>query len=205
MISTESTNIIHIIKQLYGESILSEARHLERTRTKHAKYTDHLRFSLRCHHNNLIPKDLHFKSRINTSRSKQILDTASCQLLQERININHSQRNRLKINIDQQTQHLQSTLNLQHFEELHNLHNKTYSREMEEAKERHLKKYTTLSAQDQQNQIAELQNQITIDKSKWVVNLSAKTLSPHEKDLLKNSLNFLVTPKNIPTKDTCQS
>ena len=181
MISTESTNIIHIIRQQYGESILSEARHLERTRIKYAKYTNHLRFSLRCHHNNLIPKDLRLKSRIKTSRSKQILDRASCQLLQERININHNRRNRLKTNIDQQTQHLKSTLHLQHFEELHNLHNKTYSREMAETKERHLKKCMTLSTQDQQKQIAELQNQITIDKSKWVVNLSTKTLSPHEK------------------------
>ena len=172
MISTESTNIIHIIRQQYGESILSEARHLERTRIKYAKYTSHLRFSLRCHHNDLIPKDLRLKSRIKTSRSKQILDRASRQLLQERININHNRRNRLKINIDQQTQHLKSTLNSQHFEELHNLHNKTYSREMAEKKERHLKKYMTLSMQDQQKQIAELQNQITIDKSKWVVNLS---------------------------------
>ena len=121
--------------------------------------------------------------------------------MQELININHNRRNRLKVNIDQQTQHLKSTLYSQHFEELHNLHNKTYSREMAETKERHLKKYTALSTQDQQKQIAELQNQITIDKSKWVVNLSTKTLSPDEKDLLEKGLNFSVTPKNIPTKD----
>ena len=141
------------------------------------------------------------KKRIKTSRSKQILDRASRQLLQERININHNRRNRLKISIDHQTQHLESTLHPQHFEDLHNLHNKTYSREMAVTKERYLKKYTTLSTQDQQKQVAELQNQITADKFKWVVNLSTKTLSPHEKDLLEKGLNFSVTPKNIPTKD----
>ena len=70
---------------------------------------------------------------------------------------------------------------------------------MVETTECHLKKYTTLSAQDQEKQIAELQNQITIDKSKWVVNLSTKT-SSHEKDLLEKGLNFSATPKNIPTK-----
>ena len=140
MISTESTNVIHIIKQQSGESILSEAKHLERAGIKYFKYTNHLRFSLRCHHNNLIPKDLCLKGRIKTSKSTQILDRASCQLLQERININHNRRNRLKINIDHQTQHLKSTLHPQHFEELHNLHNKTYSREMAVTKERHLKK-----------------------------------------------------------------
>ena len=206
MISTESINIIHIIKQQYGESILSEARHLERTGIKYAKYTNHLRFSLRYHQNNLIPKDLCLKNRIKTRRSKQILDRASRQLLQERININHNRRNRLKISIDHQTQHLKSALHPQHFEDLHNLHNKTYSREMVVTKERHLKKYTTLSTQDQQKQVAELHNQITVDKSKWVVNLSTKTLSPYEKDLPEKGLNFSVTPKNYSNKrHRCQS
>ena len=220
MISTESTNI-HIIRQQYGESILSEARHLEGTGIKYAKYTNHLRYQnnlvpkdlrlksriktsrstqilerasrqllqerININHNrrnrlninidhqtqdlestlhnmpniptiydspqnNLIPKDLRLKSRIKTSRSTQILERASRQLLQERININHNRRNRLNINIDHQTQDLESTLHTQHFEELHNLHNKTYSREMAVTKERHLKKYTTLSTQDQQKQ-----------------------------------------------------
>ena len=58
----------------------------------------------------------------------------------------------------------------------------------------------TLSTQDQQKQVAELQNQITADKSKWLVNLSTKTLSFYEKDLLAQGLKFLVTPENIPTK-----
>ena len=69
-------------------------------------------------------------------------------------------------------------------------------------KERHLKKYTSLSTQDQQKQVAELQNQITIDKSKWVINISTKTLSPHEKDLPERGLNFFRSlQKNIPTRD----
>ena len=42
---------------------------------------------------------------------------------------------------------------------------------------------------------------MTTEKSKWVVNLSTKTLSHHEKDLLEKGLNFSVTPKSIPTKD----
>ena len=67
-------------------------------------------------------------------------------------------------------------------------------------KERHLRKYTTLLTQDQQKQVEELKNQITIDKSKWVVNLSTKT-SPHEKDLPEKGLHFSGTPNNIPTKD----
>ena len=72
-------------------------------------------------------------------------------------------------------------------------------------KERHLKKYATLSTQDQQKHVAELQNHITIDKSKWVVNLSTKALSPHEKDLLQKGLNFSVTPKISQQRHCFQS
>ena len=41
---------------------------------KYSSYTNHLRFSLRCHHNKILPKDLQLKSRIKTERSKTILE-----------------------------------------------------------------------------------------------------------------------------------
>ena len=50
----------------YGETILA----------KYSSYTNHLRFSLRCHHNKILPKDLQLKSRIKTERSKIILQRA---------------------------------------------------------------------------------------------------------------------------------
>ena len=38
-------------------------------------------------------------------------------------------------------------------------------------------------------------------KSKWVVNLSDRTLSPGETSLLEKGLNFAVTPSTLPAKD----
>ena len=63
---------------------------------KYSSYTDHLRFSLLCYHNKILPKDPQLKRRIKTERSKIILHPAGKLLLQERIHINHVIRDRLK-------------------------------------------------------------------------------------------------------------
>ena len=68
---------------------------------KYSSYTNHLQFSLRCHHNKILPEDLQLKSRIKTERSKIILQRAGKLLLQERIHINHVTRDRLKNSIKQ--------------------------------------------------------------------------------------------------------
>ena len=39
-------------------------------------YTNHLRFSLRCHHNKILPKDLQLKNRIKAERSKAVVARA---------------------------------------------------------------------------------------------------------------------------------
>ena len=76
--NTEQTskNIFTYIKTHYGETILAKIRKLENTMIKYSSYTNHLRFSLRCHHNKILPEDLQLKSRIKTERSKIILQRA---------------------------------------------------------------------------------------------------------------------------------
>ena len=76
--NTEQTskNIFMYIKTHYGETILAKIRKLEKTMIKYSSYTNHLRFSLRCHHNKILPKDLQLESRIKTERSKIILQRA---------------------------------------------------------------------------------------------------------------------------------
>ena len=63
---------------------------------KYARH-NHLRFSLHCHNNKILPKDLQLKSRIKTERSKIILQRAGKLMLQERIHISHIIRDRFKI------------------------------------------------------------------------------------------------------------
>ena len=180
---TDSTNlnIFRIIQQQYGETIFHKCTTLEKTRLKYARYTNHLRFSLRCHHNNLIPNDLYLKSKLKTPKSKQILERASHQLLQERIHINCNRRNRIKTSLDKQTDHIQSILQPEHYNQLVTYHNNTYENETRKVKNRHLKKFNNLLKKHQHQQPP---TENTIDKSKWIVNLSSKTLTPAEENLV---------------------
>ena len=68
--NTEQTskNIFTYIKTHYGETILAKIRKLEKTMIKYSSYTNHLQFSLRCHHNKILPKDLQLK-RTNDGKS----------------------------------------------------------------------------------------------------------------------------------------
>ena len=59
-----SENIFTYIKTHYGEAILAKIRELEKTMIKYSRYTNHLRFSLRCDQDKVLPKDLQLKSRI---------------------------------------------------------------------------------------------------------------------------------------------
>ena len=168
---TESTNlnIFRIIQQQYGETIFHKCRTLEKTRLKYTRYTNHLRLSLRCHHNNLIPNDLYLKSKLKTPKSKQILKRATHQLLQERIHINHNRRNHIKTSLDKQTDHIQSILQPEHYNQLVTYHDNTYENETKKVKNRHLKKFNNLLKKHQDQQPP---TENTIDKSKWIVKVS---------------------------------
>ena len=76
-----SKNIFTYIKTHYGENILAKIQKLEKTMMKYSSYINQLRFSLRCHHNKILPKDLQLKSRIKAEQSKIILQRAGKLLL----------------------------------------------------------------------------------------------------------------------------
>ena len=65
-------------------------------------------------------------------------------------------------------------------------------------KNRHQKKFNNLLKKHQHQQPP---TENTIDKSKWIVNLSSKTFTPEEENLPQNGLNYSFTPQTIPTAD----
>ena len=65
-------------------------------------------------------------------------------------------------------------------------------------KNRHLKKFYNLLKKHQHQQPP---TENTIDKLKWIVNLSSKTFTLAEENLLQNGLNYSITPQTIPTAD----
>ena len=97
---TDKRNIFTYIKTHYGEAILAKIRELEKTMIKYSRYTNHLRFSLRCDQDKVLPKDLQLKSRIKIEWNKTTHCTGKL-LSQERIHINHVTRDRVSNSIEQ--------------------------------------------------------------------------------------------------------
>ena len=138
-VNTEQTskNIFTYIETHYGETILADIGKLEKTMIKYSSYTHHLRFSLRCHHNKILSKELQLKSRIKTERSKIILKRAGKLLLQERIYINHVIRDRLKNSIEQLKGKILESITPEEFHLVENIHENSFKKSFELTKKRH--------------------------------------------------------------------
>ena len=138
--NTEQTskNIFTYIKTHYGETILAKIRKLEKTMIKYSSYTNHLRLSLCCHHNKILPKDLQLKNRIKTERSKITLQRAGKLLWHERIHINHLIGDRLKNSIEQLKDKI---LTPEEFHLVEKIYENFYQKSFELTKKRHIPEF----------------------------------------------------------------
>ena len=185
------------IKTHYGETILAKTRKLEKTMIKYSSYTNHLRFSHRCNHNKILPKDLQLKSTTKTKQSKIILQRAGKLLLQERIHIYHVIRDRLKNCIEQLKGKILESITLEEFDLVEKIHENLYKKSFDLTKKRHIPKFDELISK---NKITQSATNIT-DKKKWVSNMSSRQLTHIETSLLAKGLNFSITSKAWPNKD----
>ena len=78
-------NLHHYIRSNFGQDALKLVQNLEKTVRKVANYRNHLRFTIRCYHNNLTPKSLHLSSPIKGYKASRILHRAEKYLINERI------------------------------------------------------------------------------------------------------------------------
>ena len=165
---------------------------------KYSSYTNHLRFSLCCHHNKILPKDLQLKSRIKTERSKIILQRAGKLLLQERIHINHVIRDRLKNSIEQSKGKILESITPEEFHLVEKIHENLYKKSFELTKKRHIRKFNELISK---NKVTQSSATNITDKTKWVINMSSRQLTHYETNLLAKGLNLSITSKTLPNKD----
>ena len=202
-IESTNTNILKVIKEQHGASTLSQCRKLGKTELKYARYTNHLQYYLRRLHNNLIPNDLYLKPKPRGPKSRKILDKDSRLLLQNRIHENHYIRKKLQLSIKQTTDNLLDTLTQEHVTQMQEIHSRTYKHKHEETKTQHRKKFNTLYQKRKDNQQKEINEKTTttINKSKWIINLSTYNITEYERELLEIGMNNSVTPAALPTID----
>ena len=98
---------------------------------KYSSYTNHLQFSLRCHHNKVLPKDLQLKSRIKTEQSKIVLQWAGKLLLEEWIHVNHVMCDRPKNSIKQLKGKILESITPEEFHLVEKIHENLYKKSFE--------------------------------------------------------------------------
>jgi hypothetical protein len=72
-----------------------------------------------------------------------------------------------------------------------------FEREFTKTKQRQREKLQRLKQKTEESGLSTT----SIDKNRWVINVSRHTLSPAEKSVLEKGLNFAVTPQKLPTDD----
>ena len=118
-------------------------RKLEKIMIKYSSYTNHVWFSLRCHHNKVLPKDLQLKRWVKTERSKIILQVAD-KLLKERIHINHVSRDKLKDSIEQLRGKILESITPDNFHLVEKIYENSYKKSFDLTKKRHIRKFDEL-------------------------------------------------------------
>ena len=112
--------------------------------------------------------------------------------------MNHVRQDHLKIEIEKLKCDLKDRLKAEEYHNVRRIHEQTYEKEITSVKRRHLKKFDKLF--NKTHDCNELNSKPSVDKSRWVLNLSGKVLSEHENSLLSKGMNFSITPKSVPMK-----
>ena len=178
--------------------MLAKIRKLGKTMIKYSPYAHDLRFSLHCHHNRILPKQLQLKRIIKTERSKILLQHTGKLLFQERTNINHAIRDRLKNSIEQLKGKILESITTEEFHLVEKIHENLYKKSFELTKKRHIRKFNELISK---NKVTQSSATNITDKTKWVINMSSRQLTHYETNLLAKGLNLSITSKTLPNKD----
>ena len=75
------------MKQEYGQESLFLLRQWEKLEKKMANYKNHLRFTIKCLKNEVVPVSVRLKTNIKTQKGIQIIRRAEKQLLNECIRL----------------------------------------------------------------------------------------------------------------------
>ena len=73
------------MKQEYGQESIFLLQQWEKIEKKMANYRNHLRFTIKCLKNEVIPLSMRLKTNVKSSRGLQIIKKAEKQLLNEQI------------------------------------------------------------------------------------------------------------------------
>ena len=158
-------------------------------------HTNHLQFSLCCHHNKIQPKDLQFKNIIKIKQIKIILPCFGKLFLQEQIHIKLVIRDRLKNSIKQLKCEILESITPEEFHLVEKIHKNSFKKYF--GQKIHIWTFNELISK---NKVTQGDTNIA-DKKKRVINKSFRQLTHIKSSLLIKGLNFSITLETLPKKN----
>ena len=204
-------NLHAFIKQEFGEESVLKLQLWEKTEKKMANYKNHRRFLIKCLKRDIIPVSIRLRICLYTRKASQIIRKAEKQLLNESI---RSINNTIKINMvrrDAYFHQLERELDQETLQECINFINKVRDYRHRKVQDRQIKKFDALvrktnghSKQDvQKNREKDgtIENQVSDQTRKWVINLSKTPLTREQERLLAHGPKFIITSRETPMKE----
>ena len=186
-------SIFSRIRREAGQTAQRLARRLEKNTFKLEAHHRHLHFTHQAVTNCWLPKSLRFKAPGQHPIFKRIMERASKHCMNARITICHDQIKTLKLSIRETNTNLASLLQPETYQAFSQFLNTRAISVRDNINERHSKKLNNLAN--------EYRNSNNVDKTKWVVNISSRSLTKTEVEVLQKGPKFAPAPSNIPYKE----
>ena len=188
-----ASSIFKCIRQETGLNALRLARSLEKSTYKLEAHHRHLNFTHQALEHHWFPKSLRFSPPGSHPVFKRIMKRTSIHCMRARISICHEQIRSTNRIINENRRKLAVLISEDSFSRFALFLKNRAKSVQDNISTRHEKKL--------QNLRSESTPTTDTDPSKWVVNLSTKPLSTHERAILNEGPKFAPTPHEIPTKE----
>ncbi len=197
VIKPSYSSVLNIVYQECGKTIFQHARRMFVASENLVKQRCHLFFNHQCKESKILPPSLRIKSPVKSEAGESLARSYGFKFLSLRISDNHFKIKKFESDIDKASTTVKETCSdrlWRHIQRDLKLYKNTV---FCKTRETHRKKMEKLK----RSQGGQRPNNMLVDKSKWVINLSKRTLSDDEQSVLQKGLKFAIAPKEIPVSE----
>ena len=151
-------------------------------------------FSARCKRVGILPLSLRIRSPVPSPVGSRIAKKAGYQFLNERLRVANQKVRHLEEEKELIDGELRGVLSGDDYHKLVDVSQASAEKAFVQTRERQKAKFERLLAMEGREQGVREK----IDREKWVVNLSQRNLSQHEKKVLQLGMKFAPAPRRIP-------
>ena len=185
------------LRERYGSSTQKLVRQHENSLHRRAQCSNCHIFNMRCRDEGVIPASLRIKPPVKTRQGYRIAECASRAFLSARIRETYLRKHELTSKVNMLQGGLGTELSTADYQKVMNFSYRAAERTHNETKRTQILKLERLA-----NHRSRRWDLHPEGLERWVINLTDRTLTPAQEDVLKLGLNFAPAPSKLPLTDT---